>query len=223
MNSTFASHPAIEPSQRAFGQAAVYAPIASGREAAPRAKERPLTRAIELLLAENRSVLKRIDHWSVEALASAIVGAKRIFVAGEGRSGLAVRMAAMRLVHLGCHVHVVGETTTPSLTDEDLFVVVSGSGKTAIVSIMASAAKAAGASVVAITTQPDSPIAKMADLVVTIEAAAKQDRSGQHSKQFAGSLFEQATLLLFDALFHVLSLRQGKSADSLWRLHTNVE
>jgi len=36
-----------------------------------------------------------------------------------------------------------------------------------------------------------------------IEAAAKLDRSNQQSKQFAGSLFEQSTLLLFDALFYV--------------------
>jgi 6-phospho-3-hexuloisomerase len=196
---------------------------AGDRDVAPTSSRRALTQAIELLLAENRGVLERVDHASVEALASTILAARRIFVAGEGRSGLAVRMVAMRLVHLGCHVHVLGETTTPPLARGDLFLVVSGSGTTATVSMLASSAKSIGATVVAITTQPESPIAKTADLVVTIEAAAKQDHSGQQSRQFAGSLFEQATLLLLDALFHVLSLRLEKSPETLWRMHTNLE
>jgi 6-phospho-3-hexuloisomerase len=63
----------------------------------------------------------------------------------------------------------------------------------------------------------------VADIVIKLEAAAKQDFSNQHSKQFAGSLFEQSTLLLFDAIFHVLSQDLHKSAETLWSRHTNLE
>ncbi len=42
-----------------------------------------------------------------------VTAARRIFVFGEGRSGLVLRMAAMRLVHLGLTAHVVGDATTP--------------------------------------------------------------------------------------------------------------
>lgn len=73
------------------------------------------TQAIELVLAENQSVLQAIAYPAVEQLAQKITALKRIFVIGEGRSGLAIRMAAMRLMHLGCQVYVVGETTTPSI------------------------------------------------------------------------------------------------------------
>jgi 6-phospho-3-hexuloisomerase len=190
---------------------------------APPSSLRSLPQAIELVLAENRSVLEKIDHYCVDQLAEAIVASRRIFVAGEGRSGLAIRMVAMRLMHLERPVFVLGETTTPALRKGDLFIVFSGSGKTGIVAMLAATAKSVGATVVAITTEPESPVGRAADLVVRIEAAAKQDRGDRRSKQFAGSLFEQAALLLFDAMFHVLSRRLGKDPDSLWRMHTNVE
>jgi 6-phospho-3-hexuloisomerase len=184
---------------------------------------RTFPQAIQLVLAENRHVLEKIDHASVESLAKAILEAERIFVAGEGRSGLAIRMVAMRLMHLGRQVHVVGETTTPSLRKGDLFLVCSGSGKTGTVAILTTTAKNAGAMVVAITAEHGSPVASAAHLVVRIEAAAKQDLSGIYSKQFAGSLFEQAALLLFDAMFHVLSRRLEKDPRTLWRQHANAE
>jgi 6-phospho-3-hexuloisomerase len=184
---------------------------------------RTLSNAIDLVLEENKRALGKIDHRSVEQLAEAILKASRVFVVGEGRSGLAVRMLAMRLMHLGCTVHVQGETTTPALSGGDLVIALSGSGSTGMVSMMAGTAKGIGATVVAVTTQPTSPLAAIADLVIQIEASAKQDHSREHSKQFAGSLFEQAAILLFDALFYVLSGRLKKDAQTLWRLHTNLE
>lgn len=56
--------------------------------------------AIELVLAENQRVLQAIAYSEVERLAQKIMDVERIFVIGEGRSGLAIRMAAMRLMHL---------------------------------------------------------------------------------------------------------------------------
>jgi 6-phospho-3-hexuloisomerase len=210
------------PGDPAQGTAAVGPLGGTLDEPAPRS-QRNLAQAIDLVLAENRRVLEKVDHVRIDEVVEAIVSSNRIFVAGEGRSGLAIRMVAMRLVHLGFHVHVLGETTTPSLRTDDLFMVFSGSGATGTVSMLVSKARSIGAKVVAITTQPDSPVGQSADLVVRIEAAAKQDHSGQVSKQFAGSLFEQATLLLFDALFHVLSRRLEKDPEALWKAHVNVE
>jgi 6-phospho-3-hexuloisomerase len=184
---------------------------------------RGLPHAIELILAENKRVLDRIDVASVEQLVGAIIGANRVFVTGEGRSGLAGRMIAMRIMHLGYVVHVQGETTTPALREGDLLIALSGSGTTASVVRMAAHARALGARIVAITAEPASPLATSADLVIRIEAAGKQDHSGRRSKQFAGSLFEQAAVLLFDAMFHDLSRRLDKDAETLWRQHTNLE
>ncbi|MBD2777781.1 6-phospho-3-hexuloisomerase [Iningainema tapete] len=182
-----------------------------------------ISQVIELVLTENKQVLEKVNYSVVAQLGQIITNAQRIFVAGEGRSGLVIRMVAMRLMHLGSQVYVVGETITPAIRQGDLLIDCSGSGSTEHVWEIAQKAKEIGAYVVSVTTQVDSPLAHLAELVIEIDAAAKQDRSNQHSKQFAGSLFEQSTLLLFDALFHVLSQNLNKNADTLWALHTNLE
>lgn len=182
-----------------------------------------LNDAIAMVIAENHSALTQIDCALLERVGSTVRHATRIFVAGEGRSGLAVRMVAMRLMHLGCKVHVIGETTTPSIKAGDVLIAFSGSGSTGVVSLIAERARAAGALVVAVTTQPKSPLGQLANQVLTISAASKHDQSSSRSRQFAGSLFEQSALLLFDALFHVLSSSSQQDHDQLWARHTNLE
>ena len=71
---------------------------------------------IAVILDELRQALAALDNESVERLIAAILKARRIFVAGAGRSGLIMRSFAMRLIHLGFDVSVVGETVTPAMT-----------------------------------------------------------------------------------------------------------
>ncbi|GAA3688291.1 6-phospho-3-hexuloisomerase [Lentzea roselyniae] len=182
-----------------------------------------LERAANLVLSENRRALNDVSWRAVTKLVTLISGADRVFVLGEGRSGLAVRMAAMRLMHLGLQVHVVGETTTPPLSRGDVLIAVSGSGGTPGVVLVAEQVRAAGGQIAALTTTPSSPLAAIAELVVAIPAASKHDHDSESSAQFAGSLFEQSTLLLFDALFHALSRDLGKTSEVLWAAHANLE
>lgn len=181
------------------------------------------TQAIDLVLAENQRVLNAIDYLAVEQLAQKIVVVERIFVMGEGRSGLAIRMAAMRLMHLGCKVYVVGETTTPSIRPTDLFIACSGSGSTETVYAIAAKAKALGAYLVGVTVDKESLLGQLADLAIELIAATKQDFDNGASQQFAGSLFEQSTLLFFDSLFYVLSQTLNKNTQLLLASHTNLE
>ena len=187
-------------------------------------ESKDIRQAIDLVLAENQRVLAKVDLGSLTQLSQIIVGGDRlrIFIAGEGRSGLAIQMAAMRLMHLGLEVHVVGEVTAPSIESRDLLITCSGSGTTHGVIDIAQTAQKIGAKVVAITTQQNSPLGELADLVVQIEAANKQ-KSDLSSEQFAGSLFEQSTLLLFDALFYVLARHLQQSNAVLMSRHTNLE
>jgi 6-phospho-3-hexuloisomerase len=177
------------------------------------------TQAIGLVLAENQRVLQALAYPAVEQLAQKIADVERIFVIGEGRSGL----AAMRLMHLGCQVYVVGETTTPSIQSTDLFIACSGSGSTETVCAIAAQAKAIGAYLVGVTANKQSSLGQLVDLPIELAARTKQDSGNARSQQFAGSLFEQSTLLFFDALFYVLSQMLNKSDESLLALHTNLE
>ena len=76
---------------------------------------------------------------------------------------------------------------------------------------------------VAITAATASPLADLAGAVVIVPAAEKLDRSGTSSAQCAGSLFEQAVVIIGDAIFHSLWSRSGLSADDLWPRHANLE
>ncbi|KRE22303.1 6-phospho-3-hexuloisomerase [Agromyces sp. Soil535] len=177
--------------------------------------------AQELLLASERTAVRQADELS--NLADLALQAERTFVFGAGRSGLALKMTAMRLMHLGLDVHVVGEVTAPAISNGDLLLTASGSGTTMSVLRAAQLASAAGASVGVITTDPHSPLATLATVSVHVLAAEKRDISDAASRQYAGSLFEQCVVVIGDALFHTLWQRSGVSADELWERHANLE
>ncbi|KQR24087.1 3-hexulose-6-phosphate isomerase [Agreia sp. Leaf335] len=184
-----------------------------------------------LIADELRSVVERLtsgddahaDVSPADALVDEIARARRVFVHGAGRSGLALRMTAMRLMHLGLDVHVIGETTTPAITEGDVLLTASGSGTTESIVRAAHTAVEAKARVALITTATESPLAELASATLVVPAAAKLDRSMTASAQYAGGLFEQTVVLVGDALFHTLWQRSGRTADELWPGHANLE
>ncbi|MGI4763417.1 MAG: 6-phospho-3-hexuloisomerase [Janthinobacterium lividum] len=178
---------------------------------------------LQAIIAENQRLAEQLDYAQVAALILLIQHAERVFVVGAGRTGLALKAAAMRLMHLGLAVFVVGETTTPAIRTGDLLLAGSGSGTTSTIVKAAEKASAVGAQVVAISTTTDSPLAALAVQVVVLPAAQKQDHGGTISQQYAGSLFEQSVLLLTDAIFQTLWAQTGTPAEELWKRHANLE
>ena len=176
-----------------------------------------------MILKELDSTLSAVNEAEIAVAQRMILAAKRVFVTGAGRSGLALRMAAMRLMHLGLTVHVTGEITAPAITQGDLLIVASGSGTTAGAVHAAEIARKAGADVLAITTAPESKLGVLAQGLVVIPAATKQDHGGAKSEQYAGALFEQSVLLLTDAMFQTMWRERGESAEQLWKRHANLE
>ena len=183
--------------------------------------------ALTLISDENARVARALtDPDLAERLdeaARAIRGGRRVFALGAGRSGLALRMTAMRFMHLGLDAHVVGEATSPAIEAGDVLLVASGSGTTAGIVRAAETAHEVGARIVALTTADGSPLADLADVTVLIPAAAKQDHGGTVSQQYAGGLFELSVALVGDAVFHALWQASGLSADDLWPRHANLE
>jgi 6-phospho-3-hexuloisomerase len=175
------------------------------------------------IIQENQQLAEKLDVRSAEAIIPLVQQADRVFVVGAGRTGLALKASAMRLMHLGLTVFVVGETTTPAIKTGDLLIAGSGSGTTSSIVKAAEKAVAAGANVVALSTTPTSPLAALATHVVVLPAAQKQDHGGDISKQYAGSLFEQGVLLLLDAIFQTLWTLDGTPAEELWKRHANLE
>ncbi|VXC32960.1 6-phospho-3-hexuloisomerase (PHI) [Arthrobacter sp. 9V] len=178
---------------------------------------------LSLIQDELAGTTNAIDVQQLAVLADRIRGADRIFLAGAGRSGLVLRMAAMRLMHLGLTVHVAGDTTTPAIASGDLLLLASGSGTTSGVVKAAETAIAAGADVAAVTTNPGSPLAGLADALVIIPAAQKTDHGSGLSRQYSGSLFEQSLFLATEAVFQTLWENTNEPAESLWLRHANLE
>lgn len=178
---------------------------------------------LRVIMQENQQLAEKLDVQEAGAIIPLIQQAGRVFVVGAGRTGLALKAAAMRLMHLGLTVFVVGETTTPAITAGDLLIAGSGSGTTSSIVKAAEKAVAAGARVVAISTTATSPLAAVATLVVVLPAARKQDHGGEISRQYAGSLFEQSVLLLLDAVFQTLWGLDGTPAEEIWQRHANLE
>ena len=139
----------------------------------------------------------------------------RWFFSGQGRSGLVAEMAAMRFMHMGRPAHFVGEATAPSIRTGDGLCLVSGSGNTAVTVHFARIAKDEGAEIALVTREPDSALAKLAGSVLHVPIEA--------TRQFGGSLFEQTSLVLLDAI--VLELMQTVPDPHRLMLsrHTNLQ
>ena len=174
---------------------------------------------------ELQRTLKVIDPEAGERLADAILGAKKILVAGAGRSGFAVKSFAMRLMHMGFDAYVVGETVTPNLEADDLFLAASGSGETGSLVVMSRKAKQIGAKLVTVTACPEGSVAALADIVIHIPAPTPKAAMADtfRSIQPMGSLFEQSLLLYLDAVVLRLMERRGDDSDTMFTRHANLE
>ena len=173
---------------------------------------------------ELRDVMTAVDASQMETLAKALSDARSIFTAGAGRSGLAMRGFAMRLMHLGLRVNVIGDVLTTALAGGDLLVVGSGSGSTPTLVTLCEKARSLGGSIALLTTDPESTIARMADVVVTVPAPTpKRPVGGRSSTQPMASLFEQSLWLLLDASIALLMEGRGETAEQMFARHANLE
>ncbi|NQX28374.1 6-phospho-3-hexuloisomerase [Microbacteriaceae bacterium VKM Ac-2854] len=179
--------------------------------------------SIRLIAAELAAAAEAVAEAGTDDVAELLRAGRRVFVFGAGRSGLALRMTAMRLMHLGYTVHVVGDATAPAIAADDVLLVASGSGTTTGVVRAAETAASVGARVAVLTAAAASPLVDLADALLLIPAQTKQDHSATASAQYSGSLFEQTVVLVGDALFHTLWQASGLSAEALWPRHANLE
>ncbi|MHA1209727.1 MAG: 6-phospho-3-hexuloisomerase [Candidatus Freyarchaeota archaeon] len=199
---------------------------------------RTLKKAMIEISGNISTAVNAIDDTQVDQLVELLIDGlksnRRIFVVGAGRSGLVVRAFAMRLMHLGFEVFVVGETITPAVTEKDILIAISGSGRTKLVVESSRIAKRdVGATLVVITSYPDSPLAQLADLVVEIRGRTKimeqndyiqRQIKGEHRPLTPlGTLFESTVLAFLDGLIAELMEKTGKHEKDLKERHAVIE
>ena len=178
----------------------------------------------ELVSNEIRQTLSCVDTDQLERLIDKILGSEKVFFVGVGRVMLSLQAIAKRLAHLGIATHIVGEITEPALTDKDLLIVGSGSGMTLFPVAIARKAKAIGASVVHVGSNPRSDMAEIADFMVRIPVRTKLYLPDEvDSQQPMTSLFEQTLLVLGDVVAKMIIEQRQINLKDLWQHHANLE
>lgn len=184
-----------------------------------------------------RRVLSEVDEREVKQLIDILIITKarggKVLVVGSGRSGLVGRAFAIRLSHLGFSVYVLGDTIVPALQRGDVLFAISGSGRTASVVSAARAAKEVGAQVIAVTSYPESDLAKIADYTVVVRGRTKlASESNYNARQILGirgelaplgTLFEISALVFLDAVIAELMRVLRATEEDLRRRHATVE
>lgn len=170
---------------------------------------------------------------AVSLLVEVYKNRNKVLVMGAGRSGLVGRAFAMRLLHLGYLVNVLGDTIVPPIGKNDLVIAISGSGRTKLIVTAAEAAKTVGARILSITSFPDSPLAQLSDVVVVVPGRTKIAKEEDYfMRQILGiheplaplgTLFEDTAMVFLDGLIVELMIRLGISEEELQRRHANIE
>ncbi len=198
-----------------------------------------LSRAMREIVEFISKAIDYLKKEQVQAMIDLLVKAyrensrRKILIMGAGRSGLVGRAFAMRLLHLGYNVYVLGDTIVPSIGKDDIVIAISGSGRTKLIVTAAEAAKKVGAKVIAITSYPDSPLGKLADIVVEVPGRTKAATEIDYfARQILGiheplaplgTLFEDTALVFLDGVIVELMHRLGKNEEELRSRHANIE
>ncbi|MEV5609167.1 MurR/RpiR family transcriptional regulator [Streptomyces sp. NPDC052225] len=146
-----------------------------------------------------RSTRDQLDRTALESAAQALARARRIDVYGVGGSGVLARETEARLFGIGMpargwtEVHAA-ETSAALLTPADAAVALSHSGRTREVLAPLRLAAERGATTIAITGDPRSPVAQAAGVHLTWTAAETSFRRGSFGAR-------HSALLILDCLY----------------------
>ena len=190
--------------------------------------------SIKAILNNIESAEEYLDEKAIDEFENIIIGAKNIFVTGAGRSGLAAKAFAMRLMHLGLSAYVVGETISPAIYEDDCIVAISGSGETNTIVSAAKIAKNRGSKVLALTSYPESSLGQLADSYILVKGRTKKEVDDENyikrqihgnytSLTPLGTAFELTTLVFLDAIVSELMEKMQQTESDLKARHTVLE
>ena len=131
--------------------------------------------SMRLIIETLKEVIDKLDREAIKAMLQKTIDGNQVFVMGAGRSGLVAKAFAMRLMHLGFSVYVVGETTTPAVLPQDVVFAISGSGETRTIADLGKLAKDIGSTLITITSKKDSTLGRISDIAVIIPRKTKND------------------------------------------------
>ena len=174
----------------------------------------------QFILDNLTRVLNATDKSNTDKLLNLVASSGTIFIGGAGRSLLVSRFFAMRLVHSGYKVYMIGEVVTPAIKAGDLLLLVSGSGGTETLLPFVKKAKSVGAKLAVVSMKKTSVMADQADLVVQI---GQDDSFAAVKGMPMGSQFELSTLMFLEGAIAKLVFDKNLTEEGMRALHANLE
>ncbi|MFX0007700.1 MAG: SIS domain-containing protein [Promethearchaeota archaeon] len=199
-----------------------------------RAKE-ILFRAMDIILKnleENVQHLKKDKYFTytqkfIELVHNGIVNKRKFFLLASGRSAFVLQTFSTRLVHLGTEVYMVTNLASiPALTEDDILIVLSGSGTTKIVvSLLENYVNNVKPyAIVSITSHTESIIGRIADITIKLKGRTKKDMTDPQDDQAIltteGTQFEIAAFVYLDSIIAELAVRMGKTNADMLKRHS---
>ena len=190
--------------------------------------------SIQVILENIDNAQEFLDEKAIDEFEDIIINANNVFVTGAGRSGLAAKAFAMRLMHLGLRAYVVGETISPAINADDCIVAISGSGETNTIVSAAKISKTRGAKVLALTSYPESTLGQLCDSFILVKGRTKKEVDDENymkrqihgnytSLTPLGTAFELTTLVFLDAIVSELMEKMHQTESDLKARHTVLE
>jgi 6-phospho-3-hexuloisomerase len=175
--------------------------------------------SVEYITQKIKKAIDNLDECMIDQMIESFFESKKMFIYGVGRSGLASKGFAMRLMHLGFKIYVIGETVTPPVDEGDAVILVSGSGRTNSVLKIAWISKEIGARIVVITADKKSPLAEMGNLVIELQV----DKEKNPKLAPLGTIFEATSVLFFDGIVSELLERMDENEERMTARHATLE
>ncbi|MBN2013799.1 MAG: SIS domain-containing protein [Candidatus Altiarchaeota archaeon] len=171
----------------------------------------------------------------LDRLCELIEGSRSIHVYGKGRSANAAVSLALRLKHFGYNVWFVGDVVKERIKKGDVSILFSGSGETAEVVNVAARAKKDKASVITITSYPDSTLSKYSDLIIILPGGLEKRKGWDYLEAqlapesmkeplfYGGGEFEAMAYLFQETLISAIGKHKKIPSCAVLREHERDE
>jgi len=183
-------------------------------------------------LKDNMDHLAKTKHFEhtrkfIDMVYDGLMKKRKFFLLASGRSAFILQCFATRLVHLGADVYMVTNLgSIPALSNEDILIVLSGSGTTAIVVSLlknyVNTAKPFG--IISITSHPETIIGRVGDITIKLKGRSKRDKVDLHDDTAIltpeGTMFEIAAFVYLDGIIAELAIKMGKTNADMLRKHS---
>lgn len=153
--------------------------------------------AIDRVADDLRAATSLLEPATVSTAVDAVVGAGRVLVVASGLSAPVASDLAMRLTAVGRPAETLGDPigqqiAARHLSPADACLVISGSGANEASLRAASAARAAGARVIALTSFRASPLTERADIALVLASGGTFRDELEHTSRIAHAVFVEA-------------------------------